>query len=242
MFRLRTMFTLSQPKIQSPQTVTKQAHTENTTLPHIYKYTCQRDICFLLSKVNNQSHLISNLSVMWTSSQVQKDIRITHLNHWPKKLNKQVYLLRKQCFFHIFLIGTGIDHCFRYRDSQEWQQSSPQSPKSLSHALCKSKKIFSQCLTCLVMMYHQTNFDCKSFSISEDLVETIVALTLNIAKYFWMLLWLMMMHHHTKFDWSEILSRQIFTEVQNLHCDLDLEYSKATFSQGTPAYEHALSN
>ena len=28
----------------------------------IYIYTRQRDICFLLSKVNNQSHLISNLS------------------------------------------------------------------------------------------------------------------------------------------------------------------------------------
>ena len=35
---------------------------------------------------------------------------------------------------------------------------------------------------------------------------------------------------------------QTFTEVQNLHCDLDLEYSKVTFSQDTPAYEHALSN
>ena len=32
------------------------------------------------------------------------------------------------------------------------------------------------------MMYHQTNLDCKSFSISEDLVEMIVALTLNIGK------------------------------------------------------------
>ena len=31
-------------------------------------------------------------------------------------------------------------------------------------------------------MYQQTNLDCKSFSISDDLVETIVALTLNIAK------------------------------------------------------------
>ena len=31
---------------------------------YIYIYTCQRDICFLLSKVNNQSHLISNLSHM----------------------------------------------------------------------------------------------------------------------------------------------------------------------------------
>ena len=52
---------------------------------------------------------------------------------------------------------------------------------------------------------------------------------------------MMMMHHHTKFDLPEILSGQTFTEVQNLHCDLDLEYSKATFSQDTPAYDHALS-
>ena len=51
----------------------------------------------------------------------------------------------------------------------------------------------------------------------------------------------MMIHHHTKFDRLEILSGQTFTEVQNLYCDLDLEYSKATFSQDTPAYEHALS-
>ena len=82
---------------------------------------------------------------MQTSSQVQKDI----LEPLTKKLNKQVYSLQKQCSFHIFLIGTGIDLCFRYRDSQEWQQSRPQSPKpySLSYALCKSKKIFSLCLT-----------------------------------------------------------------------------------------------
>ena len=92
-----------------------------------------------------------------------------------------------------------------YRDGQEWQQSSPQSPKpySLSYALCKARKSFYGVLPCLVMMYHQTNLDCKRFSIFEDLVETIVALTLNIAKiYFWMILWLMMMHHHTKFDRS----------------------------------------
>ena len=64
-----------------------------------------------------------------------------------KQIHKPVYSLQKQCSFHVFLIGTGIDPCFRYRDSQEWQQSSPQSPKpySLSHALCKSKKIFSRC-------------------------------------------------------------------------------------------------
>ena len=45
-----------------------------------------------------------------------------------------------------------------------------------------------------------------------------------------------------KFDLSEILSGKTFIEIQNLHCDLDLEYSKATFSQDTPAYEHVLSN
>ena len=60
---------------------------------YIYKYTCQRDICFLVSKLNNQLHLISNLShVMWTSSQVQRDTRKTHLNHWPKNLiNKYIH-------------------------------------------------------------------------------------------------------------------------------------------------------
>ena len=162
-----------------------------------------------------------------------------------KKLDKQVQSLQKQCSFHIFLIGTGIDPCFRYRDSQSGSSLVHSPP---SHILCltrcvKARKSFHGVFHRLVMMYHQTDLDCRSFSISEDLVETIVALTLNIAKwYFWMILWLMMMLHHTKFNRSEILSGQTFTEVQNLHCDLDLEYSKATFSQDTPADEHALSN
>ena len=38
-----------------------------------------------------------------------------------------------------------------------------------------------------------------------------------------------MMHHHTKFDRSEMLSGQTFTEVQNLYCDLDLEYRKQPY-------------
>ena len=58
-----------------------------------------------------------------------------------------------------------------------------------SHILClttrvKARKSLHGVLPCLVMMYHQTNLDCKSFNISEDLVETIVALTLNIAKQY----------------------------------------------------------
>ena len=44
-----------------------------------------------------------------------------------------------------------------------------------------------------------------------------------------MILWLMMMHHHTKFDRSEILSEQTFSEVQNLHCDLTLNTAKQPF-------------
>ena len=56
-----------------------------------------------------------------------------------------------------------------------------------SHILClrpcvKARESFHGVLPCLVMMCHQTNLGCKSFSISEDLVEMIVALTLNIAK------------------------------------------------------------
>ena len=57
-----------------------------------------------------------------------------------------------------------------------------------------------------------------------------------------MILWLMMMHHHTKFNRSEILSGQTFTGVPNPHRDHDLEYNKGTFSHDTPAYEHALLN
>ena len=48
------------------------------------------------------------------------------------------------------------------------------------------------------------------------------------------------MHDHTKYNRLEILSGQTSTEVPNLHCDLDFEYSKATFSQDTPADEHTV--
>ena len=48
-----------------------------------------------------------------------------------------------------------------------------------THILCltpcvKARTSFRSVLPCLVRMYHQTNLDCKSFSISEDLAETIV--------------------------------------------------------------------
>ena len=59
-----------------------------------------------------------------------------------------------------------------------------------SHVLCltlyvKARKSFHGVLPRLVMMYYQTNLDCKRFSISKDQVETIVAAsTLNVAKWY----------------------------------------------------------
>ena len=106
---------------------------------------------------------------MRTSSQVQMDIRITHLNHWPKKHQKtnkqlQVYLLQKQGSFHIFLIRTGIDPCFRYLIAKSGTNLVHSHP---SHILCltacvKVRKSFHGVLPCLVMMHHQTNLDCKT--------------------------------------------------------------------------------
>ena len=57
----------------------------------------------------------------------------------------------------------------------------------LSHSLCliprvKAIKSFYDVLPRLVMVCQKTNLDCKIFSISDDLVEMIVALTLKIAK------------------------------------------------------------
>ena len=133
-------------------------------------YICQRDICFLLSiyiyiyryryvrgifvscflkLITNLTYLVICLTYYVDIITSTKGYKNNTLEPLTNKLNKQIYSLQKQCSFHIFLIGTGIDPCFRYRDSQEWQQSSPQSPKpySPSHTLCKSKKIFSRCLT-----------------------------------------------------------------------------------------------
>ena len=146
---------------------------------------------------------------MWISSQVQKDIRITHLNQWPKYLINKYFHYKSNVlstFSWLELVLTPVLDIGIVKSGSNLVHSPP------IHILCltsrvKARKSCHGVLPCLVMMYHQTNLDCKSFSISENLVETIMALTLNIAKwYFWMILWQMMMHHHTKFDRSEILS------------------------------------
>ena len=46
-------------------------------------------------------------------------------------------------------------------------------------------------------------------------------MALTLKWYFWMILWLMMMHHHTKFDRSEILSGQTFAEVHGATANSD---------------------
>ena len=115
-------------------------------------------------------------------SQVQKDIRITHLNYWSKNL-----------------INKYIDYKSNLLSTFTWLEpvltpaldiGMAKSGSSLVHIhpsniLClipcvKARKTFHGVLPCLVMMYHQTNLACKSFIISEDLSETIVALTLNL--------------------------------------------------------------
>ena len=133
------------------------------------------------------------------------------MNHWPKHfINK--YIHHKSNVLSTFSwLEPVLTPALNIRIAKSGSNLVHSHP---SHILCltpcvKARKSFHGVLPCLVMMYHQNNLDCKSFSISEDLVETIVALTLNIAIwYFWMVLWLMMMHHHTKFGRSEILSGQ----------------------------------
>ena len=118
---------------------------------------------------------------------------------------------------------------------------SPQSYILCLTTCVKARKSFHGVLHCLVMMYHQTNLDCKSFSTSEELVERLWLWPSqnDISEWYSGWWWCITI---TKFHRSEKLSGQTFTEVQNLHCDLDFDYSKATFSQDTPAYENALSN
>ena len=60
-------------------------------------------------------------------------------------------------------------------------------------------------------------------------------------------LWLILQHHHTKFGnksfvIQKISSGQIFTDIFNLRCDLDLERSDPIFPQDTMAYNAVLSN
>ena len=102
---------------------------------------CQSHICFLLSKVTNQSHLISRPKLFHIIREYYYVDTITSTKEYDShaldpltdKFNKQVSSLQKQSSVHIFFIGTGIVLCMRHQDGQEWQQA---GPHSLSHILC----------------------------------------------------------------------------------------------------------
>ena len=126
---------------------------------YIYIYTCQRDICFLLSKVNNQLHLISNLSHM-LCRQVQKDIRITHLNHRPKTLINKYIHYKSNVLSTFSWLEPVLTHALDIGIAKSGSNLVHSHP---SHILClkpcvKARKPFHGVLPCLVMMYHQTNF------------------------------------------------------------------------------------
>ena len=122
---------------------------------------------------------------METSSQVQKDIRITHLNHWPKNLiNKYIHYKS-----NVLWTFSWLDSVFTPAlDIGIAKSGSNLVLSHPSHILCltpsvRARKYFHGVLPCLVILYHQINLDCKSFSISEDLVETIVDLTLTFSLF-----------------------------------------------------------
>ena len=87
-----------------------------------------------------------------------------------KKLNKQVYSLQKQCnvlstVSGLALVLTPALDIGTVNSGSNLVHSPP------SHILCltpcvKARKSFHGVLPCLVMMYHETNLDCKGFSIS----------------------------------------------------------------------------
>ena len=60
-------------------------------------------------------------------------------------------------------------------------------------------------------------------------------------------LWLMRLHYHNRFGnkifcGSDNTVGTVFTDILNLHCDLDLECSNPILPQNTPAYDAVPSN
>ena len=104
------------------------------------------------------------------------------------------------------------------------------------------------------MVYHQTKFGCQGTNSSENIIERVIfwlyePLTLKMATT--------TKCPHDSGSWcyitipnlvtkcsvvQKIPSRQTFTNILNLHCDLDLECSNAIFPWDTPAYDTLLTN
>ena len=109
----------------------------------------------------------------------------------------------------------------------------------------------------LMMLYYQTKFVCKWTSGLEDTLEIIIFWLYKPSVWPW--------HWRQQINFSEwhsgswccitisslvskwsvlqkILSGQTFTNILNLHCDLDLECSNKIFAQKTPAYDVVVTN
>ena len=99
----------------------------------------------------------------------------------------------------------------------------------------QSNPIFYQTVH-LRMMYHQTKFRCKRISNSDNILKShfffiILSLTVTLIlktahQSFWKTIWLIMMHHHTKFgskrfSYSEnIIWTNTFIDILKFCCDL----------------------
>ena len=127
-------------------------------------YTCQSDICFLPSKVTNQSQLISNCFTCYvytiTSTKVYDNYILKRLINL---INKYIYSLQKVSLPYFLDLNQYWPLLEISRVATVW---SSHPSHILSHSLSESNIIFSQDISHLVMMYHQTYFGCKSPNVS----------------------------------------------------------------------------
>ena len=118
------------------------------------------------------------------SLQVQKDITITHLNHSLINLiNKYIHYKSNvlSTFVWLQLVLTPAWDTRMAKIGNNLVHSRP------GHSLCltpwvKAIKSVHGVLSCLTMMYHQSNLDRKSFTISEDIVKNDCGLNLENSK------------------------------------------------------------
>ena len=109
----------------------------------------------------------------------------------------------------------------------------------------------------LIMLYHQTKFGCKWTSSLEDTTEIVIFWSYKPMLWPWhWTQWTNFSAWHSGSCWSmsipglatkrsvvqKIWSGQMFTNILNLLCDLDLNTVIYFFSQKTPANDAVLSN
>ena len=99
--------------------------------------------------------------------------------------------------------------------------------------------IFSEDNPPFKMMYHQTKFNSKKISSSDNILKRHILIILSVTatltlkaadQSFWKRIWLIMMHHRTTFGSKRFrdLEHIIWTNIHwhfEIFCDLDLEYN-----------------